>query len=347
MSLYQETGSGHWTLDVEVHGRRIKKTTSTGDKALARKYEQMVRTLPDMGRLDIIDAIKHGRISLLEVWQYYRMQQLDRAPTTAAMLKLDPTLIDWANGYQCSAAHRRNIALTFRHLLKVRPHATAEHLPELLRLFRHRCVDRPIFFNRTRSHVQAYLADTVGRSDGLWRAVQEIKPYPVRRKRRPGRTPAEITALAAKLRPADAEVLWGLVLTGMRPGEFWGRWVSMPDRIRVHGTKTHGSDREIPKVGVVVPPRVSRVSFRKRLAKVDPTFQPYDGRRAFAQFMELAGVPRTRRRLYLGHATGDVTSLYEDHAIMDYMLAEDTQRLEAFFGPTSEPTNGLRLVSAG
>jgi hypothetical protein len=47
--------------------------------------------------------------------------------------------------------------------------------------------------------------------------------------------------------------------------------------------------------------------------------------------MEQAGIPRTRRRLYLGHGVRSVTDLYERHQV-DAFLADDAAKLRAFLG---------------
>jgi hypothetical protein len=49
--------------------------------------------------------------------------------------------------------------------------------------------------------------------------------------------------------------------------------------------------------------------------------------------MEEAGVPRTRRRLYLGHGAKDVTDLYEVHDVTAF-LAEDAARLGEYLDET-------------
>ena len=61
---------------------------------------------------------------------------------------------------------------------------------------------------------------------------------------------------------------------------------------------------------------------------------PYDLRRSYANWLEAAGIPRTRRRLYLGHGAGDVTGLYETHEVAAF-LADDAQRLREYVAPGS------------
>jgi hypothetical protein len=49
-------------------------------------------------------------------------------------------------------------------------------------------------------------------------------------------------------------------------------------------------------------------------------------------WMEDAEIPRTRRRLYLGHSAQDVTDRYEKREITAF-LAEDRDRLLKVLGP--------------
>lgn len=58
---------------------------------------------------------------------------------------------------------------------------------------------------------------------------------------------------------------------------------------------------------------------------------PYDLRRTYANWLEAAGVMRTRRKLYLGHSAGDTTGLYELHEVNDF-LAADGAKLREFAG---------------
>jgi integrase len=70
----------------------------------------------------------------------------------------------------------------------------------------------------------------------------------------------------------------------------------------------------------------------------------YDLRRSFAVWMEEAGIPRSRRKSYLGHSAGDVTRLYERRELLAW-LQEDAGRLRAYAGAVLEaPNGGLKLM---
>jgi integrase len=70
----------------------------------------------------------------------------------------------------------------------------------------------------------------------------------------------------------------------------------------------------------------------------------YDLRRSFAVWMEDAGIPRSRRKHYLGHSAGDVTGLYERRELLAW-FEEDAARLQTYAGIELDALcEGLRLV---
>jgi integrase len=88
--------------------------------------------------------------------------------------------------------------------------------------------------------------------------------------------------------------------------------------------------------------------FRAELSKASgETVRPYDLRRTYANWLEAAGVPRTRRKMYMGHGASDVTDLYERHEV-ERFLAEDAERLRRFVGaePDTEKVPRLKLEKA-
>lgn len=106
----------------------------------------------------------------------------------------------------------------------------------------------------------------------------------------------------------------------MGPGELWGKWSEDGDRVHVLGTKRETRNRLIPNLGELCRPQRRYRAFQMALAKASHEMvEPYDGRRTFAHWMEMAGIPRTRRRLYMGHAVGDVTDRYEGHDVTPYI----------------------------
>jgi hypothetical protein len=81
--------------------------------------------------------------------------------------------------------------------------------------------------------------------------------------------------------------------------------------------------------GPSVSQKVYAKAFRAAADAVGLPCTPYDLRRSFANWMEAAGIPRTRRKLYLGHGAADVTDLYERHEVQAFLL-EDGRKLRAW-----------------
>ncbi len=59
-------------------------------------------------------------------------------------------------------------------------------------------------------------------------------------------------------------------------------------------------------------------------------------------WLEGAGIPRTRRKLYMGHGKTDVTDLYERHDV-ERFLAEDGEKLRTYLG-AGPVAAGIRLA---
>jgi hypothetical protein len=188
--------------------------------------------------------------------------------------------------------------------------------------------------------MQSFLRDTLGQRHDLYKTLADIKPLAEAKQRKNNpQTVAQIVALALRINRVHVGALWGMTLTGMGPKEFYGNWKIEGTGVRIHGTKRKARDRIVP---LVMPDRFSGATgeraltpeyrarrFAKALALASAdTVLPYDLRRTYATWMEAAQIPRSRRRQYMGHASGDVTDIYERHEVAQY-LREDAARLDA------------------
>ena len=109
--------------------------------------------------------------------------------------------------------------------------------------------------------------------------------------------------------------------------------------VRVNGTKTENAERVVPLLYPVTKASLTYRQFNRRLEKLNLPVRARTGRKCFARWINEAGIPRTRRRAYLGHATReDVTDRYEGYSPEKY-LEEDRQRLRNFIG--APPSLGL------
>jgi len=342
VSPYRDSGRGSFVIDRVVPGvGRIKRASGTTDRATYKRLVSMVDTLKAKGRLDLLEGMRDGLVTPLQLWGAFRRGDLDRLPSAETVAPLwskdDRGAVDrWLAAWTKSTHHRRATASSFAQLRKL---ATADacvgDLSALLKRYRVQC-ERAGFgtsFNNARSHAQAFLRDTVGRSHRLWRDCANLQRLPVTRREGRPLSVAAFDALCDQLTgvgSAHADIVRGMAGTGMGPGEFWGRWEDKGAFLRVHGAKREGRNRLVPKLWPVSRPARHPRTFADTLGCVTGgTTEPYDLRRTFAHWLEEAGVPRTRRKLYIGHGAGDVTDLYERHEV-DAFLVRDGELLKAY-----------------
>ena len=81
--------------------------------------------------------------------------------------------------------------------------------------------------------------------------------------------------------------------------------------------------------------------FGVRYSDFDQTVTPKLARKTFDRWMQDAGIPRVRRKRYLGHGKRDVTDDYEWYEVIAY-LREDAGRMRALL-----PQQGMRVVPGG
>lgn len=133
-----------------------------------------------------------------------------------------------------------------------------------------------------------------------------------------------------------------MATTGMHAKEYWGRWHVAADRVHVYGTKRGGRDRDVPLVMRPAVPKYNRRKFEDDLRDRTRMIVVYDLRRTYANWMESAGIPRTRRRLYMGHGEKDVTDLYEHHEVTAF-LSEDAKKLQTYLKLSPTETHMMQL----
>lgn len=270
-------------------------------------------------------------------------------PTLDAVKGLRAALDTWVATAECGKRHRAaHKTMAKRIMAHAGPDAAVADLPRLLEGVRakYKADRHHPAFNRIRASALSFIRDTIRRSHPIYGAVSEIRVLRERKLRQNNpQTPAEIAALVANLTTDhDRAAVWGMALTGMGPGEWFGKWQVKEDRIHIDGTKRAARVRDIPKVMAglftedgkpIKPPKSETVEWPIRqfatalkLAS-GGAVQPYDLRRTYATWMENSGVVRARRRAYLGHATGDTSDLYEFQDVTRY-LAEDAERLTSY-----------------
>lgn len=319
---------------------RIKRAAGSDDRSTIKNLDGMLTVLYAQGRLDILTGIKEGTYTPLQVWDAFRLGELERLPTAKTIVPLGASMKQWIDAKRCSEYHRLSLRQSLRYIERASKNATVQDLPGIVQKLSTSLPPRS--FNLLRSAAQAFLRSTLKRSHPLYIAVTDIEAHKVvtARSAHP-LTLEQMKQLSQKLGLRHRNSAWAMALTGMGPGEYWGKWNIEADRIHVHGTKRAGRDRFVPLVKRIATPYATKKAFAEALKHVEGMIvTPYDFRRTYANWMEAAGIPRTRRRLYMGHGKRDVTDLYERHEVAAF-LVEDAEKLRAFVGAT-EPS-GLRI----
>lgn len=342
MTPHKSSGRGTFILDRKTRVGRIAVASGTTHAPTFRRLNEMITTLAETGRGDLLKEIRDGRLRPLEVYESFRVNELHRLPLGNMLKPLAPTLNAWLETVDCSkaqrAAHKTMIAK-----VTARGEGTVADLPGRLVLVGLDCrKDKtPAQFNRARASVLSFVRDTLKRSHRIYGEVRDI-PI-MKEKKSPERhilSWAEVETKAELMTDKrDRLAVYGMALTGMGPKEWYiDGWDEREDRIIIYGEKRSGRKRIIPAVRTeyfVCAKPVADVGIEREKRRFGERLlatcgvRPYDLRRSYANLLEAAGIPRTRRKAYMGHAGGDVTSLYERHEV-DQFLAEDAKRLEAF-----------------
>lgn len=338
-------------IDREFAGvGRIKKASGTTNPVVKRKISKMLTELKGEGRLDLLRDIRDGHYSLMEVYDAYRRNALHEIATGPTAKPLADAMRKWIEkhrtGTEYSADHLTSLEQSLKKLLDTELTGVESpkiaDLPDVLETLRDSLGEaQPRSFNLARSAASAFVRAKFKRSHPLYIAIiaverrKEPKPEP-----RPDLT-VEWMRNMFPAPEADAQdaCAWAMALSGMGPKEYWGRWELQSDRVKVYGTKREARVRDVPLVQPIPSPRLTRDAFRQRLEhRTKHKVTPYDFRRTFARWMERAGVMRSRRIYYMGHAAGDVTALYEQSEIDGYLVS-DAQLLRRYVGlPEPSPT---------
>ncbi len=336
MTPYRRNDRGTFVLNLRVRGLgRIFRASGTTDPETFELMRAMFKTLLNKGRLDLLKAVKDGVITPLELYSAYAADGLHQLPSAETIRPLEDGLRDWLAGFEASDGHRLNADGAIRALCRVAPaKVRLVDLPEVLKRYRWQCqkAKTPRAFNLARSTAQAFTRDTFGRHHYLWQAVSAVRLLREKRARGNPQTPTQLRALMGRLPTPYGDMAWAMAVTGMGIKEYWGDWEMLDDRVAIHGTKRGGRERVVPRVGGVYRPTRGYQPFRVALAEASKgAVEPYDMRRSFVTWLESAGIPRTRRRLYMGHGAKDVTDLYEHVQVTAY-LEEDAGLLRRFLG---------------
>lgn len=332
---------------------RINRASGTTDKVVRNRLKRMLRELFEAGRLDIVRAIRDGDVTFLQVYDAYVRKALHELPVGDAMPLLSTALEKWIEDARpdYSKKHIINHESALARFTEHDEDARVADLPRVLDELRENYGKKhPRSFNLMRATALSFVRSTLKRSHQLYGAVLAVEERSV--PKRKAKAPMTIEAFRGFFPNTDPKtkdgrtdaIAWAMVTTGMHQEEYWGEWHSQKDRVHIAGTKRGGRVRDVPLLMKPAAPTLSRdrfeKNFRERMRATGYT--PYDLRRTYAQWMEAAGIPRTRRKLYMGHGVADVTDIYERHEVTAFLVA-DAKLLGAFLGITP-PTDGAKAL---
>jgi integrase len=257
---------------------------------------------------------------------------------------------------------KRSYLSLARKIERLCPGRSVKDMPETLATFREYCESEGITrsFNQCRSLFQAYATAIEGKHKPLWIAICNVPPIVYEVESGISLTYRDVRELGRKLiRPEtdphqmrDIEMLWSLVLTGMRKSEYLGSWSVAYDRVVIHNSKKSRQsgmkERAIPRfehrflstatltssghfTGPTDPLKGFQ-TFERRLRKVsNGKLSPHDFRHTFRTWLLLAGIPEVRAEAYMGHRVNpkNVTQVYSHHDVLPY-LAEDRRALQTW-----------------
>lgn len=333
---------------------RIKRATGTTEPKIVRQYGRMLDAFRDDGRVDLLRSIRDGVLTLAQAYDAHRRGTLAELATGETAKPLQEAYAAWLKGLivgrDISEKHKGSFVTSGRYFAKADKRAHVADLPRLLRKMRETLgAEHPRSFNLARSAASKFVRSTLTKAHPLYLAVNAVEKRKEGAKRK-GK-PLSLVQMrnwfpSPESDPLD-DIAWGMVTTGMHESEYWGAWSVGRGKLHIDGTKRAGRDRDVPLVRAPSAPTIHPRTFTDNLRdRTNRQIQPYDLRRTYAHWLESAGIPRTRRKLYMGHGAQDVTDLYERHEV-EAFLADDAKRLADFLGlPTKTTTMTLHKRGA-
>ena len=337
MSAFRSNKRGSYVIKLVLHGiGHIRKASGTNDAKRHRQYVTMLHDLCFKRRQDVVQLWLDGKQSLPEIWAHYQPGGDFAFPSAADLELLAPQLTEWVSRHDVTEHTREAYEAHTKSLIALQPHAIIRDLPDMVRRARKEYADRAQTFKGIIVVARVFLAATVGKHHPLYievGGIPNLRLTPKRHKR--PKTVQEAQEIRQRLPGAGGDLWWSLCTTGMRPfSEYTShKWRIDGHKIVITSGKG-GKIRAVPLISTPIPSDMLRVTFNSQLMKLRKQgiqVTPYDARRSYANWLEAARVPRTRRKLYLGHGPKDVTDLYEWHEV-DTFVQEDRERLREFIG---------------
>lgn len=336
--MYKVNGRGSAVIDRTFKGiGRIARATGTDDVETVNAMKVMLSELYKTGRWNFLEAIRDGKLTMLQVYEKWTTQSLNQNPTVEGMLPAEETLRNWANAYDGITEHTRdNYLYNIGQLMKLaKADATVSDIPSILKKYKERCKKKDVArqFNNTRNTVRSFLKDTFSAFHPLYQEVVATAALNERPKNPNKAYPiTDILALEKKVSPKVWQTVWTCYLTGVGYKEFKNGLKDCDTHIFVTGDKVKDGrrNRTIPRIEkpLTLVPLIAEKRLRINLGKVSD-IGIYELRHSYSLLLREAGVPDLRVRQYMGHLPKNLTDAYGE-AEMTTFLSADAEKVRAY-----------------
>ncbi len=319
----------------------MQRASGTKEKAVFNEISVMLDTLYRTGKHEVLQEIQSKGITPMEVYGLYQSGKLDTTVST----RLFKPIYEHTQHYLENAALADVTKRVYTNLLerfnKKFVGRSLKELPSLLDMWRRECIRTrkgARSFNQMRAMFQGMVHRTpgLGQHHPLWAQIANVSSIPTKPKKIEPLDVKEYLQLRNALEhDNERDMLDALIFTGMRKSEYYDKMYEMkPDHIVVNGTKTDGSRRVVPRLIHVMPSQYPQGFERSLRAKAAPLFNrrvfPHALRHSFAHWLEMANIPDTRRRLYMGHAGDGMTGRYSWHKVEKFVI-EDAATFQKWY----------------
>lgn len=340
-------GRGTIPIDRSFRGvGRIRTASGTTDDAVYVRMMDALDSLYDAGNLPTLEALRDGQVTAMEVYA----NTVKKGATSQMTVNLDRPLIDTINSWLVNHAIKDATRKSYAdHLAVLYKFCNAkDQLRELVKrldAFRKSSMKRKTgtTFNRTRAVLMAFAKSEYRDTSPFYQSIRQVPVIPNVRSGQSNMAVSvgDIVRLTDAIDPKAAPMVWSMCFGGFRLGEYLEKnqvtWETKKDRLIIHiHNPGHGNKGYTRTVMLPFPLTQSTIGDRQFRRYIDRAKGPlsldvttHTFRKCFAHWMELAGIPRTRRMAYLGHGKTDVTDIYEVHDVEKYLI-EDADTFKAF-----------------
>jgi len=330
--------NGRGTLRVDRRFKgigRIAKASGTNDPKAYAGILTMLGQLHSQGRFRVLEEIRDGVVSPLEVYTKWTAGELDHLQSAATLRLVDPVVVDWIAASELKAVTKKNYLSEVQRFVARVGNVRIQDIPEGLERYRVLCRSRGIepTFNKARKALLSYASKMLPgkKADPLRNRIAGVPVLKETSKPKARQfSVKEMADILKRLPKPHRDIARTMLFTGMGWTELIGEWEALHDRVTIRGTKTKGRVRVIPRFEEkLTRPERGKDSFKTALKKAEATCTPLSFRRTFALWMSEAGISRIRRKSYLGHGDSDMTDRYERGEV-DRFLREDAFALSAY-----------------